>query len=97
MMRVLGNVYFETRIVVLATHTQQIEKTPRGRLKVKKIVRLPHQEILDTLAHELAHVRYPEHDYEHDEYTRSIFKAFGVMQRCPRCRGTGKVLMESKP
>lgn len=97
MMRVLGNVYFETRIVVLATHTQQIEKTVRGRLKVKKIVRLPRQEILDTLAHELAHIRYSDHDYEHDEYTRSIFKAFSVMQRCPRCRGSGKVLMESKP
>jgi hypothetical protein len=96
-MRVLGNVYFETRIIVLATHTQQSEKGRHKSYRVKKIVRLPHHEILDTLAHELAHLRYPEHEYEHAEYTRTIFKAFGIVQRCPYCRGLGKVPMESKP
>ena len=36
-MRVYANVYFETRIIVLATHTQQTVKTPRGKTKIKKI------------------------------------------------------------
>ncbi|MBI2340978.1 MAG: hypothetical protein HYU99_11540 [Deltaproteobacteria bacterium] len=96
-MRVLGNVYFETRIIVLATHTQQTTTTKRGRIRVKKIVAIPRAEILDTLAHELAHMRYPEHNYEHDEYTRTIFKTFDMTQKCPTCKGTGRVQMESKP
>lgn len=96
-MRVLGNVYFETRIIVLATHTQQTYSTKRGHIRVKKIVAIPRAEILDTLAHELAHMRYPEHNYEHDEYTRTIFKTFGMTQKCPTCKGTGRINLESKP
>jgi len=96
-MRVLGNVYFETRIIVLATHTQQTYKTSRGKLKVKKIIAIPRTEILDTLAHEFAHMRYPDHNYEHEEYTRSIYKTFGLTQKCPHCKGSGRKPMESKP
>lgn len=96
-MRVFGNVYFETRIIVVATHTQQTYTNKRGRTVIKKIVAIPRNEILDTLAHELAHMKYPEHDYEHEEYTRTIFKTFGLTEKCPTCKGTGRVAMESKP
>ncbi len=96
-MRVYANVYFETRIVVIATHTQQTYRTLRGRLKVKKIVPLSRPQILDTLAHELAHMSYPDHNYEHEEYTRTIFRTFGLTQRCPTCKGEGRVSLESEP
>lgn len=96
-MRVLGNVYFETRIIVVATHTQQIYHTSRGHERVKKIVAIPRTEILDTLAHELAHISYPDHGYEHEEYTKTIFRAFGLTIKCPTCKGFGKIPMESKP
>ena len=96
-MRVLGNVYFESRIIVLATHTQQTKLTKRGHTRVKKIVAIPRNEILDTLAHELAHIRYPEHDYEHEEYTRTIFKTFDLTEKCPTCKGSGRVAMDSEP
>lgn len=95
-MRVYGNTYFETRIIVLATHTQITEKNNRGKQRVKKIIALPRNEILDTLAHELAHLSYPEHNYEHEEYTRTIFKTFGLTQKCPTCRGCGKINLELK-
>ena len=96
-MRVLGNVYFETKIIVLATHTQQTFKTRRGKTRVKGIVAIPGPEMMDTLAQELAPMRYPEHDYEHEEYTRTIFKTFGMTQKCPTCKGTGSIQLESKP
>lgn len=96
-MRVLGNVYFETRIIVLATHTQQTYRNSRGKLSVKKIVGIPRSEVLDTLAHELAHIRYPDHGYEHEEHTKTIFRTFGLTQKCPTCKGVGKVAMLSKP
>ncbi|MBX7149906.1 hypothetical protein K1X76_12615 [bacterium] len=96
-MRVYANVYFETRIIVLATHTQQTVKTPRGKTKIKKIFPIPRTEILDTLAHELAHLKYPDHNYEHEEYTRTIFRTFGMTQKCPTCQGTGKLALESRP
>lgn len=96
-MRVLGNVYFETRIIVLATHTQQTEETKKGKTRVKKIVAIPRNQILDTLAHELAHMKYPDHDYEHEEYTRTIFKTFGLTEKCPTCKGSGRINIESEP
>jgi len=96
-MRVLGNVYFETKIIVLATHTQQTYMTKTGKIRVKKIVAISRTEILDTLAHELAHMRYPDHDYEHEEHTRTVFKTFGLTQKCGACKGTGRVPMASKP
>jgi hypothetical protein len=96
-MRVLGNVYFDKKLVVVATHTQVTGLDKRGNLKVKKIIRLPKSQILDTIAHELAHLRYNDHGYEHEEYTRMIFKTFGLKEKCPHCRGSGKIELESKP
>ncbi len=96
-MRVLGNVYFASKVVVIATHTQQTYLDKKGRLKVKKIVRLPKAKMLDTLAHELAHFRYPDHGYEHEEFTRIIFKTFDLKEKCPHCKGSGKIELEPKP
>lgn len=96
-MRVLGNAYFATKIVVIATHTQQTYLTKMGHLRVRKVVRLPKAQILDTLAHEIAHFHYPDHGYEHEEFTRAIFKTFGLKEKCPHCKGTGKVQLEGKP
>jgi len=96
-MRVLGNAYFADRTVVIATHTQLTYLNRKGQLKVKSIVRLPKNRILDTLAHEIAHFQYADHGYEHEEFTRSIFKTFGLKERCPHCKGTGKVQLEGKP
>ncbi|MDL1871458.1 hypothetical protein FBR05_04570 [Deltaproteobacteria bacterium PRO3] len=96
-MRVLGNAYFDNRTVVIATHTQTTYMNRKGELKIKNIVRLPKARILDTLAHEIAHFQYADHGYEHEEFTRSIFKTFGLKERCPYCKGTGKVQLEGKP
>ncbi|MBF0492392.1 MAG: hypothetical protein HQM15_06385 [Deltaproteobacteria bacterium] len=96
-MRVFGNVYFEKKLVMLATHTQQTCLNKRGQLKVKKIIRLPKAKVLDTLAHELAHLRYQDHGYEHEQYTRMIFKTFDIKEKCPYCRGSGKIHIDSKP
>jgi WLM domain. len=96
-MRVLGNAYFGPKTVVLATHNQVTYLDRRGKLKVSKIVRLPKAQILDTLAHELAHFEYPDHGYEHEEFTRSIFKTFELKEKCPYCKGSGKRQLESKP
>jgi hypothetical protein len=96
-MRVLGNAYFSNRTIVIATHTQLTYLNRRGELRVKKIVRLPKAKILDTLAHEVAHFHYQDHGYEHEEFTRSIFKTFGLKEKCPYCKGTGKIELEGKP
>lgn len=96
-MRVLGNAYFASKTVILATHNQLTYLDRRGRLRVKKIVRLPKAQMLDTLAHELAHFHYPDHGYEHEEFTRSIFKTFELKEKCPHCKGRGKIQLESKP
>lgn len=96
-MRVFGNVYFEKKLVMIATHTQQTYLNKMGQLKVKKIVRLSKAKVLDTLAHELAHLRYQDHGYEHEQYTRMIFKTFDIKERCPHCRGSGKIHIDSKP
>ena len=95
-MRVLGNAYFANRMVVIATHNQVTYLNRRGELRVRKIVRLSKAHILDTLAHEIAHFHYPDHGYEHEEFTRAIFKTFGLKEKCPYCKGTGKVQMEGK-
>ncbi len=96
-MRVFGNVYFHNKVISIATHTQVTYLNRKGELKVKRIIRLPKSRMLDTLAHELAHLRYPDHNYEHEEYTRMIFKTFNLKERCPHCKGTGKVELEGKP
>jgi len=96
-MRVMGNAYFDNRTVVIATHTQQTYLNRKGELRVKKIVRLPKAQTLDTLAHEIAHFQYPDHGYEHEEFTRAIFKTFGLKEKCPYCKGSGKIQLEGKP
>lgn len=96
-MRVLGNVYFASKVIVIATHTQQTYLNKKGKLRVKKVLRLPKARMLDTLAHELAHFRYPDHGYEHEEYTRIIFRTFDLKEKCPHCKGSGKVDLEPKP
>jgi hypothetical protein len=93
-MRVMGNVYLPPRTVVIATHTQNTYMNRRGMLKVKQVSRLPKAKILDTLAHEMAHLHYPDHGYEHEQFTRAIFKTFDLKEKCPHCKGTGKVQME---
>ncbi len=89
-MRVLGNVYFAKKVIVIATHTQVTYLNKKGELKVKKIIKLPKSRMLDTLAHELAHFKYPEHGYEHEQFTKIIFKTFNLTEKCPHCRGSGK-------
>lgn len=96
-MRVFGNIYFDKRLVVVSTHTQVTCLNKKGKLRVKKIIRLPKSRMLDTLAHELAHLRYTDHGYEHEEYTKAIFKTFDLKEKCPHCKGTGKIELESKP
>ena len=96
-MRVFGNVYFESRIIVLATHNQQTYVNKKGQTRVKKIVAISHPEILSTLAHELAHLHYPDHDYEHEEFTPTIFKTFDITQKCLTCKGTGRISTEIRP
>jgi hypothetical protein len=93
-MRVMGNVYLHNRTIVIATHTQNTYMNRRGRLRVKQVSRLPKAKILDTLAHEMAHLHYPDHGYEHEQFTRAIFKTFDLKEKCPHCKGTGKVQME---
>lgn len=93
-MRVMGNVYLHNRTIVIATHTQNTYMNRRGRLRVKQVSRLPKAKILDTLAHEMAHLHYPDHGYEHEQFTRAIFQTFDLKEKCPHCKGTGKVQME---
>ena len=93
-MRVMGNAYVRDKIIVIATHNQVTYMNRRGELKVKQIVRLPKAKMLDTLAHEMAHLHYPKHGYEHEEFTRAIFKTFDLKEKCPHCKGSGKVTME---
>ncbi len=95
-MRVLGNAYCHNQTIVIATHNQVTYLNRKGELRVKRIVRLPKSRMLDTLAHEIAHLTYPEHGYEHEEFTRAIFKTFGLKEKCPHCKGTGKVTLQGR-
>lgn len=90
-MRTLGNVYFDTRTISIATHDQMLQKQTDGTYKVYRIVKLSKRRVLETLAHELAHFHHPEHDFEQDEYTKTVFKAFSLKETCPTCKGKGKV------
>ena len=92
MMRTYGNVYFETKTISIATYDQLLQKQKSGRYRVYRIVKLSKQRILETLAHELSHLHYPEHGFEQDEFTKVIFKAFELKETCPHCEGTGQVL-----
>ncbi len=96
-MRVLGNAYYDSRIIVVATHTQLTTLDKSGRLRINRLVRLPKSKILDTLAHEIAHLVYNDHGYEHEAFTKVIFRTFGIKEKCPHCKGAGKIDLESKP
>lgn len=93
-MRVMGNAYVHNKTLIIATHTQKTYMNRYGELRVKRIIRLAKAKMLDTLAHELAHLQYPTHGYEHEQFTRAIFKTFDLKEKCPYCKGTGKVQME---
>lgn len=93
-MRIMGNAHIHNKTLIIATHTQNTYLNRRGHLKVKQICRLPKAKLLDTLAHEIAHLQYPNHGYEHEEFTRAIFKTFDLKEKCPHCKGTGKIQME---
>lgn len=90
-MRCLGNCYFETKTLSIATHDQVLIKVANNRYEVSRIMKLSQKKILETLAHEWAHLHYPDHNYEQEEFTKMILKAFGFTEKCPTCGGSGKV------
>ena len=92
--RTWGTCDRESRTITLATH-KIIWVRGRKRMK-RKAVALSHKEILQTFAHELAHLRYDEHTYEQEYYAKAIFDSFGVKDKCPACNGKGKVPAEYK-
>lgn len=47
--------------------------------------------LLDTLAHEIAHLHVWDHNPEHSGLTKAIFEAFGVGEECPTCLGAGRI------
>lgn len=87
-MRVLGTCAVETRVITLATH--RIVSTKSG--KRRRHVAIPRRELLMTLAHEMAHLRYGRHDYEQESYARTIFQTFGLKDPCPHCGGSGSIV-----
>lgn len=87
--RTLGTCAVEERTITLATHRVII--TQGRKRKKRKRVAMSQREILMTLAHEMAHLRYGLHDYEQEAYASTIFTAFGMKERCPQCAGTGLV------
>jgi hypothetical protein len=89
-----GSCDFETRTVTICTHKIIVM---RGiKRSTKKLVALSDKEVLMTLAHEIAHLRYEKHGYEQESFARTIFHAMGVMDTCPLCNGKGDVLAEYK-
>ena len=95
-LRVLGNLHFDTKTISLATHDQLLQKQKDGTYEVYRIVKISKQRILETLAHELAHLHYPDHGFEQDEFTKVIFRALKVKEVCPTCKGEGKVIAECR-
>lgn len=92
--RVWGTCDQQTRTITLATHKIIMI---RGKKRMKrKAVALSRKEILQTFAHELGHLRYDDHTYEQECYSRAVFDTFGVKDRCPICGGTGRVPAEYK-
>ena len=95
-LRTLGSSYYDDGIINLVTHEQIYEVTTSGR-RVRSLRRLSRRRILETLAHELAHLHVAEHNFEHAEMTRTIFKTFGLVRECPHCEGSGKVPVDCNP
>ena len=88
--RTLGNCCLDDRTITLATHSIRIRTLKDGKKK-RELVPLQHLEILQTLAHELSHLAYDEHDYEQEWYGRTIFNSFGIREGCPHCHGKGRI------
>ncbi len=92
--RVWGTCDQETKTITLATHKIILV---RGKKRMKrKAVALSRKEILQTFAHELGHLRYDDHTYEQECYSRSIFDTFSIKDRCSLCGGSGRVHAEYK-
>ena len=84
-----GSCSITDRIITMATHKHGT--VVRKGAAEDAIVPVGHREILMTLAHELAHLEYPEHGYEQKWYALTIFNTFGITDACPTCRGKGVV------
>jgi hypothetical protein len=96
--RTWGSCCITDRTITLSTHkvstVEKKIKNRRGEERIKRekvVVPLNHREILMTLAHELAHLEYPEHGYEQKWYALTIFNTFGLYDICPHCNGKGKI------
>jgi len=90
--RTLGSCYIQERLITLATHRVVIIQGPKR--KRRKHVALSQKEILMTLAHEMAHLRHDLHNFEQEYYAATIFRTFGLQDRCPYCKGTGNIPMQ---
>ncbi len=87
--RTLGSCCRADASINIATHTVEVREIKgRKRRILRELTRL---EILQTLAHELAHLAYERHDYEQEWYARTIFHTFGLTETCPHCEGKGKI------
>lgn len=84
-----GTCAMKERVITLATH--RIITVQGVKRKKHKRIALSQKEILMTLAHELAHLRFDPHNYEQESYAHIIFQAFGLKMRCSTCKGTGLV------
>ncbi len=89
-----GSCDMETRTITLCTHKIIVMKGLKR--STKKQVALSEKEMLMTLAHEIAHLRYEKHGYEQESYGRIVFHAMGVTDTCPTCNGKGEVPAEYK-
>lgn len=93
--RTWGTCSITDRTITLATHqVEKVERRMNGskkKTRLKVLSQLSHREVLMTLAHELAHLEYPGHDYEQQWYALAIFNTFGLHDTCPHCNGRGKI------
>jgi len=93
--RTWGTCSITDRTITLATHQiEKVERRVNGSKKKKRfkvLSQLSHREVLMTLAHELAHLEYPNHDYQQQWYALAIFNTFGLHDKCPHCNGRGKI------
>lgn len=87
--RTWGTCDQQSKTITLATH-KIIYIRGKKRFK-RKAVALSRKEILQTFAHELAHLRHDDHTYEQECYGRAIFDTFNVKDNCPNCGGKGRV------
>jgi len=79
----LGCCHFGPKLITLATHNQ--------KKKNRRFKNIPFRrwEILETLAHELAHFHEEEHGPLHVGLTEVVYKSFGLKVTCRKCKGSG--------